>query len=73
MSGSMLVLPPAPHKRQLAMPFVHFLPETKDPVTPSTRFLAISKATEMKSSTGDGGAECVGVCKPSIESLVWEI
>lgn len=50
------------------MPFVHFLSETKDPLTPSTRFLAIFKATELKSSTGDGGLN-VWV----LESLVQEI
>lgn len=55
MCSSMLVLPPALHKRELATPFVHFLSETKDPITPSTRLLAISKATELKSSFGDRG------------------
>lgn len=50
------------------MPFVHFLSETKDPLTPSIRFLAIFKATELKSSTGDGGLN-VWV----LESLVQEI
>lgn len=67
MSSSMLSSS-SMHKMELAMPFVHFLSETKDPLTPSTRFLAIFKATELKSSTGDGGLN-VWV----LESLVQEI
>lgn len=55
------------------MPFVHFFRNKRIPIT-SSRLLATSRATEMKSWLGGrGGAECMGVCDLSIESLIPEV
>lgn len=52
---------------------MHFLSDTKDPVTPSSGLLAISRATELKSSVGagrgGGGNECAGVWEPGNLSI----
>lgn len=55
MSRSMLALPPAPHKRELCLLCIFFFQKQRIPVTPPSRLLATSRATEMKSWVGAGG------------------
>lgn len=72
MSRSMLALPPALHKRELCLLYI-FFSETKD--SHNTTFQASSHLKGHRDEImGWGlGAECVGVCDLSIESLIREV